>query len=632
MAGEREHPAPTPEALESERERLRLFYETARESIVVHAEGIIIDANPPAAALLGCSVPELLGRSVLEFAAPESRELVSSQIAVGFEGPYAVMALRKDGSTFPAEIHSRNTRLGNQAVRVTILRDIAERKRTEAALRGRERQLRATFDGALDGMIVLDDDGKLIDVNPAACTLFGLAREQLTYRRIHDFADARANFDQGWQTFREQHTQRGEFKLCRPDGTFRWVEYSATADLLPGRHLAILRDMSERKRLEEQLRQAQKMEAIGRLAGGVAHDFNNLLTAITSYGQMLLDSLPAGDPGRRYAEEITRAGDRAAGLTRQLLAYSRQQVLAPQVLNLNGVVTGLERLLRRLIGEDIELVTKLDPNLRKVKADPGQIEQILMNMAVNGRDAMPQGGTLSLATANVELDEAYAWSHVDVQPGAYVRLSVSDTGCGMTEEVRARLFEPFFTTKDVGKGTGLGLSTVYGIVKQSEGHIEVVSAPGLGTTFHVYLPQVMETVRADRPSTEIKRPLRGSETVLLVEDDDVVRALTRTVLQRQGYTILEAAHGMDALKLYGRHEGPLHMLLTDVVMPHMNGRQLYLQLAQLRPGIKVLYMSGYTGGAIAHLGELEAEAAFLQKPFPAEVLARKVREVLDSKG
>jgi two-component system, cell cycle sensor histidine kinase and response regulator CckA len=492
-----------------------------------------------------------------------------------------------------------------------------------------ERLRLATFDRALDGMTLLDDAGRFLDVNPAACELFGLSREHLLFRKLLDFADPRATFEKAWGLLREEQHQRGEVRIVRTDGTARDVEYSATADLLPGRHLLILRDVSERKRLGEQLRQAQKMEALGRLAGGVAHDFNNLLTAIISYSELLLEMLGDVDPARRHAEEILRAADRAAALTRQLLAYSRQQVLAPQVLNLNTVVAGLERLLCRLIGEDVELKTTLATGLRRVKIDPGQIEQVLMNLAVNARDAMPTGGTLIISTANVELDEAYAWNHVDVQPGAYVRLSVGDTGTGMNEEVRARVFEPFFTTKDVGRGTGLGLATVHGIIKQSEGHIEVQSAPGQGTTFHVYIPQVIEPARPTMHAIPRPELLRGSETILLVEDDDVVRGLMRTVLERHGYKVLEASQGIEAIQLSDDHQGPLHMLLTDVVMPHMNGRQLYLQLAARRPGLKVLYMSGYTGGAIAHLGELEAEAAFLQKPFPAETLARKLRQVLE---
>ncbi|MBL8796810.1 MAG: PAS domain S-box protein [Planctomycetia bacterium] len=610
-------------------DRLQLFFDAALEGIVVHVKGAILEANPPAATLFGVTVADMLGRDLLEFAAPESHDLIHRHIDACFEGTYAVTGLRRDGSTFPQELHTRHTEYRGQKVCIVVLRDISERKRNEAALRGRERQVRAAFDGALDAMAMLDDLGQFLDVNPAACSLFGMTREELLHRRLFEFAESKADFDLLWNRLREQQHQRGEFRLLRPDGGRRWAEYSATADLLPGRHLAILRDISERKRLEEQLRQAQKMEAIGRLAGGVAHDFNNLLTAIISYSELLLEAVPVADSGHRYAEEIIHAAERAAGLTRQLLAYSRQQVLSPQVLNLNNVVSGLERLLCRLIGEDVVLVTQLDPALRKVKADPGQIEQVIMNLAVNGRDAMPRGGTLTIATANVELDEGYAWAHMDVQPGAYVRLSVGDTGSGMSEDVRAHLFEPFFTTKEVGKGTGLGLSTVYGIIKQSEGHVEVASTLGQGSTFHVYLPQVMEASRREqRPAVE-PRSGRGWETILLVEDDDVVRALARTVLQQQGYTIIEAAHGVAALQLSSRFPGPLHMLLTDVVMPHMNGPQLYAQLARLRPGLKVLYMSGYTGGAIAHLGELEAEAAFLQKPFPAEVLSRKVREVLD---
>jgi PAS domain S-box-containing protein len=394
-------------------------------------------------------------------------------------------------------------------------------------------------------------------------------------------------------------------------------------------HEALEQELTGRKRLEEQLLQAQKMEAVGRLAGGVAHDFNNVLTAITGYADLLLMNLGDLDPWRKDVEEIKKAADRASTLTHQLLAFSRKQVLQPRVLNLNAVVANMEKMLRRLIREDIDLVAVLDPALGNVKADPGQTEQVIMNLAVNARDAMPQGGKLTIETMNVYLDEDYARQHVDVQPGPYVMLAVSDTGIGMNEETLSYIFEPFFTTKEKDEGTGLGLSTVYGIVKQSGGHIWVYSEPGQGTTFKVYLPQVEEVIELLEPSSVPTELPQGSETVLLVENADIVRGLAHRVLLQNGYTVLEARHGEEAFLICEQHEGPIHLLVTDVVMPGMSGRELAERLTTSYPETKVLYMSGHTDNAIVRHGVLEPDIAFLQKPFTPDVLARKVREVLD---
>jgi GAF domain-containing protein/DNA-binding response OmpR family regulator len=386
----------------------------------------------------------------------------------------------------------------------------------------------------------------------------------------------------------------------------------------------------ELTRIQERLTQAQKMDAVGRLAGGVAHDFNNLLTVILGRGQILMRRLPADDPLYRHVALIQATADRAATLTQQLLAFSRKQAVQPRVLDLNAVVTGIEKMLRRLIGEDIDLVTVPDPALDRFRCDPGQVEQVLLNLAVNARDAMPRGGRLTLETQNVTLDAAYVRLHPDAQPGAYVMLAVSDTGVGMDAATRAHLFEPFFTTKGEGRGTGLGLATVYSVVKQAEGHIAVYSEPGCGSTFKVYFPRVRDAADAPVPDPAPAESPTGSETLLLVEDEDGLRDLAREILETQGYTVLESRHPGDALALSEQYPGPIHLVLTDVVMPEMSGRGLADQLTAARPEIRVLYMSGYTDDAIVRHGVLEPGTAFVQKPFTPDALTRKIREVLDS--
>ncbi|HXF94697.1 MAG TPA: response regulator [Gemmatimonadales bacterium] len=388
------------------------------------------------------------------------------------------------------------------------------------------------------------------------------------------------------------------------------------------------RERAINRELERQLQQAQKMEAIGRLAGGIAHDFNNLLTAIIGYADLLAENLADRPGASADLDEIRRAAERAADLTRRLLAFSRKQILEPRVVDLNALVTDFERMLRRLIGEDVELRLALAPELGLVRADPGQLEQVIMNLAVNARDAMPSGGKLAIETANVELDAAYAARHVGVTPGRYVMLAVSDTGTGMDQATKARLFEPFFTTKPPGKGTGLGLSMVYGIVKQSGGNIWVYSEPGRGTTFKIYLPQVEAGEEPEAAAGPI-RDTRGTETVLVVEDAEPVRTLARRVLEERGYRVLEAQTAAEAQVAAELHRGPLDLILTDVVLPDLSGRELAERLTARWPALKVLYMSGYTDDSIVQHGVLEAGVAYLQKPFTPESLAAKVRGVLD---
>jgi PAS domain S-box-containing protein len=503
-----------------------------------------------------------------------------------------------------------------------MTRAVAER---EAGLRESEERFRTMTESAVDGVVTADAEGRIVSWNRGAHAIFGYAAEDVLGTPLTRlFAERyRGVLQEGLGRTLEVHgLTRGGQEFPSELSLASWETRHGSF------RTAIIRDVTERKQLEEQFRQAQKMQSIGRLAGGVAHDFNNLLTVIRGHADLMLRGLEPADPLHHRFSVIQEAATHAAQLTRQLLAFSRKQVLEPRILDLNAVVADVEPMLRRLIGEDVELVSMPAPDLGTVEADPGQMVQIILNLAVNARDAMPQGGKLTVETDNVELDEEYASRHADARPGPYVMLAVSDTGIGMDEGVRSHIFEPFFTTKEPGTGTGLGLATIYGIVKQSNGNIEVYSEPGRGATFKIYLPRVdkaAERVVAAAPPGE----QRGSETILLVEDDEMVRTLTCELLKEWGYTVLEARHGEDALDISQRYHGPIHLLLTDVVMPRMGGRDLASRLYTRRPQTKVLFMSGYTTDAIVHHGMLDARVPFLPKPITVNALVSKVREVLD---
>ncbi len=515
--------------------------------------------------------------------------------------------------------------------------EIAERQRTEAALRDSEARYRQLFQAITDPLFVYDRETlAYLAVNAAAVAGYGYSDDEFLTMTIQDVRppeDVPAFLNMLAQSGTSLE-QRGIWRHQKKTGEIINVEISAYGLTFAGRPACLVqaRNVTEKQQLEEQFRQAQKMEAIGRLAGGIAHDFNNLVTVIKGYSEILQSRLAANDPMGQPLGEIQKAGERAGALTRQLLAFSRQQVLAPQVLNLNAVVLDTETMLRRLIGEDVILVTHLSPTLGQVKADPGQIEQVLMNLAVNARDAMPQGGTLTLETQSVSLDEAFCRSRAELPPGNYVLLAVGDTGCGIDAATQAKMFEPFFTTKAVGKGTGLGLATVHGIVAQSGGHIAVESTVGQGTMFRVYLPLVLEPVPQERGVERSRVLPQGTETVLVVEDEDAVRTLEITILQRCGYRVLEAANGSDALHLAEQEPGPIHLLISDVVMPHLGGRELAEKLAVVRPACRVLFLSGYTDDTVIRHGVQVAEYAFLQKPFTSAALAQKVRLVLEGEG
>jgi len=517
--------------------------------------------------------------------------------------------------------------------------EIIERKRTEESLREREETFRALAENSFDTIMRFDRECRHLYVNPVVERLTGIPPAAFfgkTHREL-GFPEELCSLweDAIRQVFETKQPNRIEFQL--PSGI--WIDWLLVPELdTSGDTTAVLasaRDITEIKRAEEhrhdleaQLSQAQKMESVGRLAGGVAHDFNNLLTVILGYAEIALaDSKALSPMAQGQIQLIHKAGERARDLTRQLLAFGRKQTLQMTDVDLNVVVVGFGKMLRRLIGEDIQVQNLLDPRIGIVKADPAQIEQVFLNLALNARDAMPNGGRLTVETADVVLDDAYAAVHPDVEPGDYVMLAVSDTGCGMSPETQKMVFEPFFTTKDPGKGTGLGLATVYGIVKQHRGHISVYSELGRGTTFKVYLPRVVQSGQEEAAAAAAAPPVGGTETILLVEDDAAVRQLTCGILADLGYDMIEAQSGRDAVRLAAERE-TIHLLLTDVIMPEMSGREVFTQVAAVHPAIKVLYMSGYTADIIAHHGVLDEGVHLLQKPFTRRSLAQKIREVL----
>ena len=631
------------EARRQGEERFRALIEHGADAVALVApDGTLLFASHSIERLLGFTPAELVGHPGFERVHPDDLPRVHAALRdiIANPGTPAGLELRwrhKDGSWRYIDGVAVD-RLAEPAVGAIVVnfRDVSERRTAEAALRDSEERYRTLVEGVRDIIFALSPEGTISSLNPAFETITGWRREAWVgqpFERLVHPEDLPLALELLGRVVRGELRPASQFRVRTAKSDYRVGEFSATPQLHEGRLVGILgigRDVTERVQLEQQLRQAQKMEAVGRLAGGIAHDFNNILTAITGYADLLLEDLGATDPRRQDADEIHKAADRAAGLTRQLLAFSRQQVLQPTVLEVNKLVSDLEKMLRRLLGEDVALTTQLAPTTGRVKADPGQLEQVIMNLAVNARDAMPNGGKLTLETGNVDLDESYATDHYPARAGPFVMLAVSDTGTGMSEATQAHMFEPFFTTKEKGKGTGLGLATVYGIVKQSGGFIWVYSEVGHGTTFKLYLPRVQELAeRASQPAQTPARAARGTETVLVVEDEAPVRSVARQVLERHGYTVLEAPSAEAALDIATRYSGAIHLLLTDVVMPGLNGRELATRLADLRPDARVIFMSGYTDDAVTRHGVLEPGSAYVQKPFTPDAIARKVREVLD---
>ena len=624
----------------------RALLEAAPDAmVIVNQAGEIVLLNLQAEKQFGYRRDELLGQHVKNIipqgfaerlvadALRSAEDALAQQIGKGIE----LTGRRKNGSDFPIEIMLSPLESAEGILVTAAIRDISVRKDAEKHLAQMEGRYRGLLEAAPDAMVVVNQSGEIVLLNVQAEKHFGYRRDELVGQKVKNIIPegfAERLIADGTRSAAEALAQQIgmgiELYGRRKNGSDFPIEImlspleSAEGVLVT----AAIRDITERKHLEQMLRQAQKMEAVGQLAGGVAHDFNNLLGVIMGYGELLLEQRALNDSQRKDIGEIQKACVRAALLTRQLLAFSRKQVLQPKVLDLNAVVAGAEKLLRRLIGENIELLVVLNPALGRVKADSGQLEQIIMNLAVNARDAMPEGGKLTIETSNVEIDEQYAAQHASALTGPHVMLAVTDTGCGMDAKTKAHIFEPFFTTKEFGKGTGLGLATVYGIVKQSGGSVWVYSEPGLGTTFKIYLPCVNPVLEIVSPSDKVEKLDGGSQTILIVEDDEALLQVTHRSLEEVGYAILAARSPAEAIHISESHPGPIHLMVTDVIMPGMSGDKLASYLSALRPEMKVLYVSGYTDDTIVHHGVLEPGLAFLQKPFSPRTLARKVGEVL----
>jgi PAS domain S-box-containing protein len=646
------HPVSAPDAtqeplrvseakLRASESRYRRLFESAKDGILIldASTGQIVDVNPYLTELTGYSRADFLGQHLWEvgpFKNISAAKAAFAELLTNEYIRYEHLPLEaRDGRKIAVEVVSNVYRVEDEKVIQCNVRDITERRRIESELRVLERAVRAVAQGILITDALAPDD-PILYASPGFERLSGYSAADVigkNCRLLQGAGTDPASIYALRSAIRDGRDCVVELLNYRKDGTSFWNHVALSpvrdAEGQVVNSVVVLTDATERHRLEEQLRQSQKMEAIGRLAGGVAHDFNNVLSVILSYSDMLLAEMKPGEPMRDEIEEIYKAGKRATELTRQLLMFSRQQVLAPKVLDLNDVLTSMDKLLQRILGAEVDLVSLPTRPLGRVRADPSCIEQVVMNLVVNARDAMPQGGKLTMETANVVLDESYAATHVGVKPGPHVMLAVTDTGTGIEPTTLARIFEPFFTTKENGKGTGLGLSTVFGIVQQSGGSIWVYSEMGRGTSFKVYLPSVdsdLTAVGATVPPTT----RRGSETVLLVEDDDQVRVVARDILRRSGYHVIEARNAGEALLHSEQNPMTIHLLLSDVVMPQMSGPDLAKRLARARPEMRVLCMSGYTDDSIVRHGVLEGHIAYLQKPITPETLTTRVREVLDA--
>jgi len=624
--------------------------EQSKESIIITDREInlpgpkIIFVNPAFTQMTGYTAGEVRGKTPRILQGPRTDKAVLRRLRQSleegkvFEGE--AINYRKGGEEFNLEWQVAPIRGSDGVITnfVAIQRDITERKRAEEALRESEERFAGAFEHAPIGVALVSPVGRWLKVNRALCNLIGYSEEELLGRTVFDLThpdEVKVSLENMRRTIAgEIRSFQLEKRYMHKSGrvVMVWLNVSLVRSGRgePRYFIALLQDITERKRLEARLFQSQKMETIGKLAGGIAHEFNSILTAIIGQSELMLGDLPSGSPLAKSAKEIGKAAERAAVLTRQLLAYGRKQILQPKILDLNSVLAGMEGTLRHLMGPGTDVLMVPGAGLVTVKIDPGQLDQVIVNLVMNAAEAMPNGGKLTLETTNVSIDEESVGRYPDLKPGDYVMLAITDTGAGMSAEVKARVFEPFFTTKGVGEGTGLGLSTCYGIVKQSGGHISLYSEPGRGTTFKIYLPQAEPEAKIPLQRLDSPGMPRGTETILLVEDDPALREMAATLLRRLGYTVLAAANGLEALSLkQQRGTGHVDLLFTDVVMPHMSGRELADRVRALYPQTRILFTSAYTENAIVHQGVLDKGVALLQKPFTPGALARKLREVLD---
>ncbi len=626
------------DALAQESRRSQLFLRNGSDGIhILDADGTVLEVSDSFCRMLMYSREELIGANVslwdAQWSPHELKEHIAAQIAKGEAAVFETRQRRRDGAVLEVEVTGQPLVLEGRTVIFNSGRDITARKRFEA---DRQRLLTA-IEQAAEMVVITDVNGDIVYANPAFEAVTGYSQTEVlgqNPRLLKSGAQGEDFYRELWSDISGGKNWRGRVVNKRKDGTL-FTEESTISPVLDASgvitsYVAVKRDITGSLAVEAQLLQAQRMDAIGGLAGGVAHDFNNLLSVILSCTSFALDAVPEDGTLRADLLDVKEAGERGAALTRQLLAFSRKQVLLFAALNLNEIVVGVERMLRRILGEDLALELVLAPGLWLTQADVGQMEQVLMNLLVNARDAMRHGGTLTVETSNVEIDKEYAAKNVDAAPGSYVMLVVNDTGCGMDRGTMARIFEPFFSTKERGRGTGLGLSTVYGIVKQSGGSIRVESEPGVGSTFKIYLPRELSEVQAISLGVDAApAETRGVETILVAEDEDALRKIVRRTLEGAGYTVLTAADGQAAILAAAQHAGDIHLLVTDVVMPRMSGRKLAQELAKALPSLKVLYMSGYIDDTIDLHGVVHAGMHFLAKPFAAADLTRKVRAVLD---
>ncbi len=623
-------------ALKDSEARYRTLFQSANDAIFLMSGDKFIDCNTKTLKIFGCRYKDIIGTPPYKFSPARqhdgqlSRKKAVEKINAALEDKpqfFEWQHSRLDGSIFDAEVSLTKVLISDEPYLLAVVRDITQRKQAEKVLRASETRYRTLFEQAGSAIFLENENHEILDANRAASDLFGYSHKEFLRLRSPQLYQ-KFNFE---EIVSRPHNTPVELNALHKTGKLLAIDIAIAPLMTDGGklYLSMVRDISEKKLLERQLYQSQKMEAIGRLAGGVAHDFNNLLTVIRGYGELIQLSTENDTATFHRIKQIDHACDRAESLTRQLLAFSRRQILQPRIINLNDLIREMEKMFSRILGEDVMLKTELNPDIGKIEADPGQIEQVILNLMVNARDAMPGGGTILIETENAELDRAARRKHPEIIEGAYVRLSISDTGTGIDRETQAHIFEPFFTTKKEGEGTGLGLATVYGIIKQSNGFIWVYSEPGEGTVFKVYLARSTSETTPQKVAETEQLNLIGNETILVVEDELDVRQLVCESLEMMNYQVIEASNGPDALTIIKNDHQNIQLVLTDVVMPEMSGKQLADAIAKLGKKMKVLFMSGYTENTIVHKGVLDSGTNFLQKPFTPADLVRKVREVLD---